>query len=262
MSYYPVLNAPGCTGWTTLCNYSPNNWEVGKPKTKYINLTWAENNIWRSEALGTLAPDEMRTVTINEVSGMVPPGALPFLSLTVKAFPARNETLPATDAERTHVPNWRATLGLSTRNGSTSYQGEIDPFPVPGSLLTFCPFLQFGNGVQNHLLLLNIERSAALRRAKVAIYDPANPDRPWGVFEAENNNVTVIGLDTLGFGPTQLPMVISKEICAIPLYLSLTRDGSCLSLEHTHPPASYVIHGKRGEVQKILKNIWFSRVTQ
>ena len=262
MSYYPILNAPGCVGWTTLCNYSPNNWEVGKPTEKCVNLTWVEDTVWRTETIGTVAPDGMRTVTIDDVSGMLPHAALPFLSLTTRALPARSETLPATDTERTHLPAWRATLGLSASNASTSYQGEVDPFPAPGSLLTFCPFLQFGSEVQNFLILLNIERSAVPRRAKVAIYDSARPDQPRGVFEAENNNVTVIGLDDLGFGPTQLPMIISREMSAIPLYLSLTRDGSCLSLEHTHPPASYVIHGKRWEAQKILKNIWFSRAAQ
>ena len=252
MSYYPILNAPSCIGWTTLCNYPPNNWEVRKPKKKCINLTWIEDKGWRTETLGILAPDAMRTVTMDEVAGMVPAGTLPFLSLTAKALPARSEMLPATDMERTHVPAWRAALRLSTRNASTSYQGEVDPFPAPGSLLTFCPFLQYGSEVQNYLILLNIERSAVLRRVKVEIYDSARPDQPRGVF----------GLDNLGFDQTHLPMIISREMSAISLYLSLTRDGSCLSLEHTHPPASYVIHGKRGEAQKILKKIWFSRAAQ
>lgn len=262
MSYYPILNAPGCVGWTTVCNYPPNNWEVGEPKKKCINLTWAENKVWRTETLDTLEPDAMRTVTMDEVSGIFPADTLPFLSLTTSALPARSETLPATDTERTNIPAWRAALGLSTHGASTSYQGEVDPFPAQGSLLTFCPFLQFGSGIQNYLILLNIERSAVLRRANVAIYDSARPDQARGVFEAVNNNVTIINLDGLGFGPTHLPLIISREMSAIPLYLSLTLDGTSLSLEHTHPPASYVIHGNRWEAQKILKNIWFSRAVQ
>lgn len=262
MSYYPILNAPGCFGWTTLCNYSPNNWEFRGATEKFVNVTWVEGGAWRTENLGTLAPEKMRSLSISEIADLVPSSSLPLLSLTRKMLPTRSDALPHTDTERTNVPAWRATLGLSTHSASTSYQGELDPFPVPGSLLTFSPFIQFGLGIQNYLIFLNLEANAVARTARVEIYDSANPHQIKGVFEVRNNAATAISLDDLGFGPDDLPMIICKGMSGIPLYFSQTLNGEFLSLEHTHPPASYVIHGKRWEAQKILKKIWFAKAAQ
>ena len=68
MSYYPILKAPDCTGWATLCNYPPNNWEVRGVTEKFVNVTWAEDGSWRTENLGTLAPEKMRTVSAAEIA--------------------------------------------------------------------------------------------------------------------------------------------------------------------------------------------------
>lgn len=261
MSFFPILKAPGCHGWTTLCNFSPNNWESRDGSEKYINVTWAEDGIWRSEFLGMLARDSIRTLFIEELSVMHLNGALAFLSLGASKLPARSDKLPLIAAPRTSVPNWRASLGLATNQGSTSYQGEVDPFPCPGSLLTFGPFIQFGVGLENYLIFLNLEKSPVMRTAQVEIYD-ADKTVIRGRFEVKNNDATIISLDGLGFGPTDLPLILCREMSAIPLYFSKTDDGSLLSLEHTHPPASYVIHGNRWEAQKILKKTWFSRAGQ
>ena len=80
--------------------------------------------------------------------------------------------------------------------------------------------------------------------------------------DVKNNDATIIPLDGLEFSSTDLPLIICRDMSAIPLYFSKTSDGTFLSLEHTHPPASYVIHGNRWAAQKILKKIWFSRTGQ
>ncbi len=261
MSFYPILKAPACHGWTTLCNFPPNNWESKDAAEKFVNVTWAENGAWRSENIGMLAPDAIRTIGIEDVSGIVLHGALPLLSLTLSKLPVSSEKLPPLDAPKTSVPAWRATLGVSSALSSTSYQGEIDPFPTPGSLLTFGPFIQFGEGIENYLICLNIEKSPITRTAQVEIYD-ADKTVLKNKFEVRNNDATIIALDSLGFSPTDLPLIICRGMSAIPLYFSKTSDGSFLSLEHTHPPASYVILGKRWEAQKILKNRWFAKAAQ
>ena len=261
MSYYPILKAPGCQGWTTLCNFSPNNWETTDSSEKFVNVTWRCEAGWKTETIGNLASNEVRTVKSQNIAGLVPEDALPLLSLTTAKLPVHSDNLPRTDGPRTTVPAWRAALGLSTAATSTSYQGEIDPFPSQGSLLTFGPFIQFGEEVENYLILLNIESSPIIRTSQVKIYDSRKTVLK-GTFEVRNNNATIIALDNLGFNPSDLPLIICRSMAAIPLYFSKTTDGAFLSLEHTHPPASYVIHGKRWEAQKILKNIWFSKASR
>ncbi len=261
MSFYPILKAPDSKGWTTLFNFPPNNWEVRDSSEKYINVTWAEDGKWRSEYVGKLAFNGIRTFSFDDLPKIIPQGVLPLLSLTLSKLPTHSDSLPQLEAIRTVIPAWRATLGLSTEHTSTSYQGEIDPFPAPGSMLTFGPFMQFGQGIENFLIFLNIEKSPVTRVAQVEIFDADKTDIK-AKFNVKNNDATIISLDGLGFSSTDLPLIICRDMSAIPLYFSKTSDGNFLSLEHTHPPASYVIHGKRWDAQKILKKIWLSRTGQ
>lgn len=261
MSYYPILKAPDCQGWTTLCNFPPNNWETKVSKERFINVTWAEDGQWRTENVGKLAVNGIRTFGFDDLLKVIPQGVLPLLSLTLSKPPAYSGNLPRLEAVRTVMPAFRATIGLSTEHASTSYQGEVDPFPAPASMLTFGPFIQFGRGIENFLIFLNIENSPVSRAAQVEIFD-ADKTTLKAKFDVRNNDVTVIPLDGLGFNHMELPMIICREMAGVPLYFSKTSDDNFLSLEHTHPPASYVIHGKRWEAQKILKKIWLSRVSQ
>ena len=261
MSFYPVLAAPGSTGQTTLYNFPPNNWEDIRKERRLVNLTWAQDSVWHSVTLGELAFGAMQTYTRAGIASKVPDDALPLLSLVSTPFPERSESLTAI-MHGTNMPNWRATLGLVSPLASTCYQGELDPFPAPGSLLTFAPFMQFGAGIENYMLFLNLEKNPKTRTSMVEIYDGAKPAHCLGSGEVRNNAVSVVGLDGLGLGPEDLPVVICKGMSGIPLYFSKTVDGAFLSLEHTHPPASYVIHGKRWDAQKILKTEWFAKLGQ
>jgi hypothetical protein len=259
MSFYPVLWAPGCMGQTTLYNFPPNNWEDIRKESRYVNLTWAQDGVWRSVTLGELAFGAMQAYTRVDLAAYVPEDALPLLSLASSPFPAFSQSLP-TPMQGTITPNWRATLGLVSPHATTCFQGELDPFPAPGSLLTFAPFLQFGSGIENYMLFLNLEKSPQIRTSIVEVYDSAVPERCRGSFEVRNNTISIVCLDDAGMGPEDLPVIISRGMSGIPLYHSKTVDGRYMSLEHTHPPASYVIHGKRWDAQRILKNEWFAKL--
>lgn len=260
MSYFPILNAPGALGWTTLSNFPPNNWEPSRLKQQFVNVTWASDGVWLTVNLGVIAPRAFYKVHARELAHIVPGESLALLSLSNEQLPAESASLPAlSDYIRTSVPAWRATLGLSTANAQTTYQGELDFFPPQGSLLTFGPFLQFGTDVENYLLLLNLEKSPIKRLAELEVYDSAGLT-PRGRFTLRNNSINCVPLDALNFKPDDLPLFICRGMTAIPLYFSCAMNGSYLSLEHTHPPASLVIHGNRWEAQKLLKKRWFQAV--
>jgi hypothetical protein len=259
MSFYPILSAPGCTGFTTLCNFPPNNWEDKSQQKKLINLTWAEENYWRSITLGELDFGSMLKISRSDLNAHLPIAALPLLSLGLMQLPSRSDILPDIK-NRSKLPAWRATLGLMTSLASTCYQGEIDPFSSTGSLLSFAPFIQYGEDIENYLLLINLEKSPQSRSSFIEIYDSANPSNIKNKIEVKNNNISVIFLNNLNFRPDQLPVIICKNMSGIPLYFSKTRNGAFLSLEHTHPPASYVVHGNRWDSQKILKMNWFKKL--
>lgn len=227
---------------------------------QWVNVTWASEGRWLTECLGMLAEGGIRTVTDRELVGRVPADALALLSLTRTPLAAQSDSLPKLDTPLTTTPAWRAALGLATDAAQTSYQGELDPFPPQGTLLTFGPFLQFGVGLENHLILLNVESSAVSRTSDLEILEACGLGLK-GKFKVRNNAVNLIPLDGLGLEAEDLPLFICRGMAAIPLYFSRSIDGAFLSLEHTHPPASLVVHGKRWEAQKRLKNRWFAKVS-
>lgn len=261
MSYYPILKAPGVQGWTTLCNFPPNNWESGRCRSQRINVTWRTDDGWRTQTLGDLAPGSARTIRAADVAEIVPEEALALLSLSDSVPHSPGPVLPGLGSGKTRVPVWRATLGLSSPLAQTSYQGEIDPFPPQGTLLTFAPFLQFGADVENYLLFMNIESAPITRQADLELYT-ADAMELRGKVPVRSNQINVIPLDGFKFGATDLPTFICRRMAGIPLYFSRTRGNGHMSLEHTHPPASLAVHGKRWEAQRLVKECWFKRLAQ
>lgn len=263
MSYFPLLTAPGCAGWTTVFNFAPNNWEEGSRVARFLNVSWTDGTCWQTRQLGRLEYGELQKVEAADLASVVPAGCLPLLSLTDEPPSAQRNKLSVADMPRTSYPNWRATLGLQAVSGArTCYQGEVDPFPAPGSLLTFGYFLQFGPGVENHLLLLNVEASPLPRSGILEVRDAAQPGILKASHEVSNNSVNIIPLGGDCVDESNLPLLVCREMSGIPLYFSCSADGRYLSLEHTHPPASSVLHGRRWEAQKLLKQIWFSKAEQ
>lgn len=261
MPFYPILSAPGCLGVTTLSNFSPNNWEFRDESPRFINLTWSENNTWCSEVVGQLRYGEMRSISMSDVYAKVRVGSLPLLSLDNEPRPLRSATLENAPSV-TNTPEWRATLGIESTDGFTSYQGEIAPFPAQASLLSFFPFMQYGAMLENFLLFLNVEKSAEDRYSMMEIYIADKPDQLVKSFTIKNNQLNVIPLDDLNIPQEALPVVVCRNMSGIPLYFTKSADGKYMSLEHTHPPASSVIHGQRWEAQKWLKSAWFSEFGQ
>jgi|SaaInlLV_10m_DNA_3_1039740.scaffolds.fasta_scaffold16138_2 hypothetical protein len=258
MSYFPILKAPHCTGRTTLYNFSPNNWESIYKGSQTINLSYTDGIFWHSMVLGELEYGDCQVIKHRDVKSLMPDDdTLPLLSLTQNKLDKISKELPQLVSNQTTVPEYRSTLGLVSQYTETSYQGELNPFPSKASLLTFSPFLQFTEKVENFVLLLNLEKQAENRKVKVEIFDASTKTLKCEK-TALSNNITVISLDDCGFSKNDLPVVICREMAAIPLYFSCANQGEFLSLEHTHPPASLVVHGARFGAQKHLKDYWFS----
>ena len=259
MSYFPILKAPYCTGETTLYNFPPNNWESVDQVEQYVNLTYIQDNLWHSVTLDKLDYQAYTKINNNDVANLIPKDALPLLSLSKTKLPKISEQLPILDCNHTVVPEYRSTLGLKSNFTTTSYQGEINPFPSPASLLTFSPFLQFGKDVENYLLFLNIEKPPKNRTAEVEIYDTHSKllKKTQKVY---SNQVNIIALDDSGLDEQSLPIVICRTMAAIPFYFSSYKQGELLSFEHTHSPASLVVLGNRFHTQKQLKEYWFSQL--
>ena len=264
MSYFPILKAPGCQGETTVFNFPPNNWEDVSRISRYLNVSCSDGDRWLNRCLGVLQYGDSVAFSqagLNALFANVCPDATFFLTLSKEAAGEVSDTLPPSCVPKTSVPAWRASLGLVSATGaSSSYQGEIDPFPAPASLLTFGYLLQPSSEISNSLLFVNLEKSAKKRKGFMELWDAKQPSKLLAELEVTSNRVNIISLDNLGFKDDSLPLLVCRQMSGIPLYFSHTHDFSALSLEHTHPPASTVIHGDRFGAQKIMKTFWFSEI--
>jgi hypothetical protein len=259
MSFFPILKAPNVSGYTTLCNFPPNNWEINHTKSQFISLTYMKDNMWHSDQLGILNSNDLKTFYATEIEPLIPDGELPLLSLSEEPLPKTSKQLPALKFPVTTTPWWRATLGLSSQFSTTSYQGELPAFPPHASLLSFAPFLQFGLNIENYILIVNLESEPVHRSVEIEIYD-AKDKILLGVRSIKSNQINIISLDDFNFNEESLPVIVSRSMSFIPLYFSATKDGKFLSLEHTHQPASLVTHGDRFGAQKHIKELWFSQL--
>lgn len=258
MSFFPLLNVPDAKGWTDLHNFPANNWELLDKKPRLIHASWASDGKWHSANLGILDAGESRRIHTDDLAGIVPAETTVFLSMDMRPLPIESDTLPKSDLPKVHLPAWRASVGISTASSQTSYQGEVDPFPHTGTLLTFGPFMQFDDDIQNYLLLLNLEKSPFERFSTLEAYTAQG--KFLMQFTIRNNTLNAVDLNECGFTNDDLPLFMCRGMAGIPLYFSRTTDGAYLSLEHTHPPASMVLHGQRFEVQKRIKTRWLEKV--
>jgi len=257
MSYFPILSSPYCIGRTTLHNFSPNNWETFDRKKKFVNLTYSKDGFWTSKLIDELQYGKSKIIDFVEISSLMSHDTLPLLSLTKEPLPETSKVLPELSPNLCSYPMHRATLELVSKSSTTSYQGEINPFPIKASMLSFSPFLQFGKDFENFVLLMNLEKNASSRSVDLEVYDVSSRSlkKTQKVF---NNQLNIVSLNEIDFNSQNLPVLVCRDMSFIPLYFSSFRRGNSMSMEHTHPPASFVIHGERFKIQKNLKDYWFS----
>ena len=257
--YYPILDAPYCSGETTVHNFPPNNWEISNRNHKNLYVSFIEDNFWVNNKIDEIPFGKSKTIKSEDVNSITQSSSIKIISLSSNIFPEKSRSIPKLIHSSTSTPLSRATLSLVSDKASTCYQGEIVPFPERATLLSFSPFLQFHKGVENFLILLNFESNAQIRKGHLEIFDGRNNHLKETV-EILSNTVNIISLNDINFGEESFPVFTSKDMASIPIYLSTYNQGSQMNIEHTHPPGSFAIHGNRFAVQKEIKRFWFDRL--
>ena len=103
MSYFPILKAPYCIGKTTLYNFSPNNWELVDKCEQTVSLTYIKDDLWYSVALEKLVYQAYKVVKHNDISNLIPDGALALLSLSKEELPRTSAELPVLNCSHSGV---------------------------------------------------------------------------------------------------------------------------------------------------------------
>ena len=254
------MKTPNLNGFCDLVYESPNNWEnrIHKPISLY--LLWSNGNRWVSKKISEMNyGDEIRLVT-NDIDEKCLATGLALIYPSLEPIEPELSTLPSRKVWYSEIPAWRNTSGFYNEFTQVSYQSDIEPLPSKASLLTFHPFIQFGD-VINNLLVLNVTNDPKIQSGKISMFNSFDKS-----FIADSlistNSLTTIPLDIYSFKPTDLPVFYSPEIAGIPFGLGIAKSGKMLSLEHTHPPASLVLHGNRRVIQGKIKKSWIEKLVK
>ena len=258
--FFPLMKTPNLNGFCDLVYVSPNNWEnrIHKPISLY--LLWSNGNRWLSKKISEMNyGDEIRLVT-NDIDEKCLATGLALIYPSLEPIEPELSTLPSRKVWYSEIPAWRNTSGFYNEFTQVSYQSDIEPLPSKASLLTFHPFIQFGD-VINNLLVLNVTNDPKIQSGKISMFNSFDKS-----FVADTlistNSLTTIPLDVYSFKPTDLPVFYSPEIAGIPFGLGIAKSGKMLSLEHTHPPASLVLHGNRRAIQGKIKKSWIEKLVK
>ena len=258
--FFPLMKTPNLNGFCDLVYESPNNWEnrIHKPISLY--LLWSNGNRWLSKKISEMNyGDEIRLVT-NDIDEKCLATGLALIYPSLEPIEPELSTLPSRKVWYSEIPAWRNTSGFYNEFTQVSYQSDIEPLPSKASLLTFHPFIQFGD-VINNLLVLNVTNDPKIQSGKISMFNSFDKS-----FIADSlistNSLTTIPLDVYSFKPTDLPVFYSPEIAGIPFGLGIAKSGKMLSLEHTHPPASLVLHGNRRAIQGKIKKSWIEKLVK
>lgn len=254
------MKTSSLNGFCDLVYASPNNWEnrIRKPISLY--LLWSNGNRWLTKKISELNyGDEIRLVTTDIDEKCLATG-LALIYPSLELIEPELSTLPSRKVWYSEIPAWRNTSGFYNQFTQVSYQADIEPLPLKASMLTFHPFIQFGE-VINNLLVLNVTSDPKIKSGKIAMFNSFDKS-----FIADSlistNSLTTIPLDVYNFKPTDLPVFYSPEIAGIPFGLGVAKSGKMLSLEHTHPPASLVLHGNRRAIQGKIKKSWIEKLVK
>lgn len=257
MAFFPLPKVFNAKGFCTVHNFPPNQWELDINSKKQLWAIYSNGIEWLTEKIDDFKLGESKTYYFNDFNNLkYNEASLILLQFRKTPLEKKLKTLPEHEFSYTKIPEWRASVGFQIRDSQTSYQGEINPFPSTASLLTFHPFIQF-NKVKNYLLVFNVEKSPLSRSAFLEIYNSENKNLIDKV-TIQNNSTNIINLDKYNFSSTDLPLFACRNMAGIPFGFAISKDEKMLSLEHTHPPASFVVHGQRFMVQKEIKRKWFS----
>jgi hypothetical protein len=257
--FYPLIKLDNFQGCTTIHNYPPNNWESIKFSDKYIYIIWLDNNIWRTNLYDVLKINNSIDISTKDLPAEYFINNIAFLYPSSILLNDKLSELPTENNFNTITPSWRATIGIESDRTKVSYQGEIEPFPEKASLLTFHPFLQYNN-FENFLLIINLINQPKVIESKIEIFNGYKGEFIDSQI-IKTNSATLLPLNKYNFKKSDLPFFINRTSSAIPFGFGYNTDKSILSLEHTHPPASLVLHGNRILIQSQIKSKWFNKLT-
>ena len=166
-----------------------------------------------------------------------------------------NELLNISKFTKTH-PAFRANLKISLNGGGySSYQHEY-PFQmtkIKGGIVSSIFSILDLKAEKNYIVLRNIFFKPKNDFYSVFLLDK-NSDKILKEFKVETNKSNILEIQKEYISPSV--SLITNQFLGIPIYLNQYEDGM-ISIEHTHPPHSYILGPNKNEIIEKYKSNFF-----
>lgn len=265
MNYYFFLQAPGLDCEIGLANFAPSSVPARKQREYHICHARPIGNCWHLATSGVLAPLSARAVRPSDLGLDAEQAASTLVFLSPEELTGEREKLPRFPGFDS-IPTWRANLKVVAPTTCASYQGDYpaEMLDIPrGKLLSVSAMLQAGPNLVNGVFIASFRATAASFDATVDV-TRLSDNALLRCASVQSNRVNYIDLSGLRIGaPSELIALSSSDIAGVPVYLTRDRTASCMSLEHTHPPAELTAFGDsrdRFAVINRMRDQWLQRL--
>ena len=164
------MKTPGLEGFCDLVYEGPNNWENRIHKPVSIYLLWSNGQNWLTKKMYEMNYGDYTSISTNEISKEYLASGLALIYPSLDLLEPELNLLPEKKVWFSEVPAWRNTSGFYNEFTQVSYQADIEPLPQKASLLTFHPFIQYGD-VINNLLVLNVTKDPKILKGKISLFN-------------------------------------------------------------------------------------------
>lgn len=256
MNFFFLLPPPliGLKSEIDIVNSSPSSvFSKSKSEKMILHYFYSDGSQWIFEDICSIGRDESITINENDIKINLKNKSV-FLSLN-KQKKINTSILLDEDYHESKIA-WRANIKIKSEFSSTSYQGEYPGGMINKkiSLVSCSPMVQNDIDTKNFFYLVNLNYKPQINNFVVKVLD-ANK-KIQDSFTCYTNTINLIDLDKFKINDGSNMKIFSSDAGGgVPIYFSIDKNNR-MSIEHTHPPTEYVLHGNRFFFQKIKKKFW------
>ena len=239
-----------------IVNASPSPiFSSSKSKKLILHYFYSNGNEWIFNDICSLGANETITIKNRDLNLDLNNHSV-FFSLNKEK---QNNAISLKD-EDYHMSKiaWRANIKIKSKNSYTSYQGEYPGGMIDKNLtLVSCsPMIQNHPTIKNFFYLVNLNASPEIKEFNLEILN--SDKKVISNLKCYTNKINLIDLNNLKINfNSNMYIFTSKNGGGIPIYFSID-NSERMSLEHTHPPTEYILHGNRFLFQRLKKSFWKS----
>ena len=259
MNYFFFLDHPDSSLESTLdlFNKPPSKtWSKQKLYDAHVNIFYSNGKKWIFDSLGILKKNKYITIKKSDLPENFRDKSV-FVSLNKSKY--YDQEYIVNENYMNSIPAWRSNIRIFGQNSSCSYQGEIPGNMIQKnlSLVSCSPMIQLNKDFQTYFYLINLNKSPEKIKFKIDILNIKK--EILYTHDFYTNTINIIDLNKIPLKLNdEMYIFISKDRGGIPIYFSKNKDNTSLSIEHTHPPTEYTVHGNRQHFQKVKKSYWFN----